>query len=681
MVASRRGRGAWLAALAGMLALAAAGCGRDATPIAPAGTPVLRPSILLVTLDTTRADAVGPDAKGVSTPAFNALAARSLRFTQAYAPVPETLPSHVSMLTGLYAAGHGVHENGRTLAGAHAVAAELVQKAGYRTAAFVSSFTLARRFGLARGFEVYDDVFPAGAPERSARETTDAATAYLQQGAAGPRFVWVHYFDPHAPYTPPEPFRSRYATAPYLGEVAAMDEQLGRLIQVFEAVGSGPKAIIVAADHGEGLGEHGESFHGNLLYQSTVHVPLLVCATGITPGPRAAPVSTRRVFHTVLDLAGVAGDGSLRTPVADVPLGEAMKPFLNYGWQPQIMAVDGVHKTILAGRAEIFDVAADPGETRDLMTDPAARVSVPPAARDYPVPSVSVAQAPEALDPQARRELASLGYISAVAAPVVRKGAPRPIDMAGLFDVMDRASGLFVAERYAEVIPFLERILAADPSNLDAMLRMATAHSVMGRREKARALFERAIALAPESPDVRMYLGLHYARGPEWQQAARLLEAVLAASPDRVAAIEALAAIREREQRATDVVVLLQRLRGLRALSAGESARLGRAAMATGQTDVAIGAFEEARKTGGPFNEDLELGVLYLAARRFPEARDSLDRVQTSHHDYAMALFKRAQVSVLLNEPDAAARIDRARRGASPETRPLIARERLFQGR
>src|SRR6476660_2518788 len=175
-----------------------------------------RPSILLVTLDTTRADAVGPDATGLQTPAFNAVAARGRRFTQAYATVPETLPSHSSMLTGLYPGGHGVHENARVLPGSFPLVAERLHQAGYRTNAIVSSFALARRFGLARGFDVYDDAQPEGRSERRAAETAAKVLEELAHPVQQPRFVWVHFNDPHAPYEPPEPFKSRYPTTPYL---------------------------------------------------------------------------------------------------------------------------------------------------------------------------------------------------------------------------------------------------------------------------------------------------------------------------------------------------------------------------------------------------------------------------------------------------------------------------------
>lgn len=665
----------------GMLTLAgvlAAGCRETQRP-EPAAA--VRPSILLVTLDTTRADAIGPEADSVETPGFNALAARGRRFRQAYATAPETLPSHSSMMTGLYPAGHDVRENGRALAREHPVLADRLRQAGYGTAAFVSTFVLSRRFGLARGYDVYDEDVTADRAERTARETTDRALAHLQQERREPIFLWVHYFDPHHPYAPPEPFSQRYANRPYLGEVAAMDEQLGRLVQDFDRHVEGPVAIVVVGDHGEGLGDHGETQHGNLVYQSTMRVPLVLVGPGIASGASDAPVSTRRVFHTILDWAGLDSTSSLRGSESEVVLGEAMKPFLSYGWLPQVMAVEGRHKAILAGRMEVYDIVADPQETRDL-TD-AAPLSRPfrTALREYPPPALDAPAVRDTLDEDARRKLASLGYVSAGAPPAVRPDAPRPAERTHLFDVIERASGFFVREEYGQAIPLLSKILAEDPHNLDAALRLATAHSALGHAGAAIAAFDKARSIAPRSPEVRTYLALHYARGTEWSRAVPLLEQAVAESPDRVAALEALAVLRQRQGRISEAIALRRRIYTLRDPSPSESVALGRLAMEAQETALAIESFERARRArpGSEFAHDLELGVLYLAARRLPEARDALDRVPRSHPAYPMALFKRAQVSVLLQEHDRAARIAKARQAADPTTREQIERERLFR--
>jgi choline-sulfatase len=657
-----------------------------------------RPSILLVTLDTTRVDSIGPGAVNVRTPAFDALAARGQLYRQAYATVPETLPSHTSIMTGLYPAGHGVHENARTLSPSHPVIAEQLRAAGYRTSAFVSSFVLAHRFGLARGFDVYNDELPEGRSERTASETTAAAVTELQKPGTTPRFMWVHYFDPHAPYSPPEPFRSRYPQSAYLGEIAFMDHELGRLVAAFEqqAQRDGRAvAIAVLADHGEGLGDHGESQHGYFLYQSTMHVPLVLVGPGAAPGVNDTAVSTRRVYHTLLSWGGIGAGLSLLDSAAtaggpaskrtggtkpEPVLGESMKPFLEYGWQPQIMSVVSPLKAILAGTVETYDISADPGERRNLGAGANMPASLTAALDDYPVPDVEIARAPEALDEDAKRRLASLGYVSAGSAPVVRKDAPRPADMIQVMGMLEKASGLFVAEQYATVVPLLERILALDPHNLDAALRLATAHSALGHEAQALTAFRRAQALAPRSPDVDLYLALHYAKGPDWPRAVPLLERIVVQTPERLPAMEALAAIRERQGRAAESIALRQKIYALRAPTGTELVQLGEDAMAAGQTNAAIASFEKARVLqGSRFKNDLALGVLYLASRRLEDARASLDRVPASSPEYAMALFKRAQVSVLLAEPDRAARIAAARRHADATTGRLIANERLFQ--
>jgi choline-sulfatase len=674
-------------AVVGVAALGFVACGGSPPPdTSAARPPVARPSILLITLDTTRADAIGPEAHGIDTPSFNAVAARGRRFRQAYATAPETLPSHSSIMTGLYPAGHGVHENGRFLPATHPVLADQLRQHGYRTAAFVSSFVLARRFGLARGFDLYDDGLPSGAGERSAEETTAKALTWLSSGrepgvgSGAPLFLWVHYFDPHTPYAPPDPFRRAFTGRPYLGEIAAMDRQLGRLVDAFQNRAAAASAIVMAADHGEGLGDHGEPQHGHLLYQSTMHVPLVVMGPGVPASVSDAPVSTRRIYHTVLDWAGVASADSLRTESREVVLGEAMKPFLEYGWQPQVMVVDGSRKAITAGRLELYDVVADPGETRDL----AATASVSPGTRkalgDYPAPSPQAARATEALGDEAKRRLASLGYVSASTPPIVRKDAPRPVDMAALFGTLEDASALFVDRQYARAIPLFERILAKDPWNVDAALRLAIAHSSLGHDAPAIAAFDRAARLAPRSADVPLYRALHEARGRDWARALPVLERTVADTPERLAAVEALASIRERQGRLDEAVSLWEKVFALRSPAAPELVHLGQLAMQLQRTDVAITALERARTLQGPhFVHDLELGVLYLAGRRLDAARDALDRVPASHPELPMALFKRAQVSVLLNEPDRAARIARARERADATTRDLIARERLFQ--
>jgi tetratricopeptide (TPR) repeat protein len=425
----------------------------------------------------------------------------------------------------------------------------------------------------------------------------------------------------------------------------------------------------VCADHGEGLGDHGEQQHGDLLYESTMHVPVVVVGPAVPPSVVSAPFSLRHVFDVVSSFAGLDAAADDK-----VVLGEAMKPFLDYGWRPQVMAVQGRLKTILAGRPEVYDVVADPGEMHDLASSANLPRETRAALREYPIPSPKAATAPASLDAEAQRKLASLGYVASSVEPVVRADAPCPADMTALFPLLDQSAALFVRGEYALCIPLLEQILRKDPHNLDAALRLATSYSSLGRDDQAVAAFQRAEAIAPESQDVRTYLALHYARTKDWEKAVPLLERVVAESPDRLPAVEALALVRERQQRIPEAIALRQQIYGVRAPSPAELAHLGEMQMAVGDTAGAIASFEKA----GP-GHDLELGVLYLAARRLEDARDALDRVPASNREYPMALFKRAQVSVLLREPDAASRIAAASQHANATTRELIAREKLFQ--
>ncbi len=659
--------------------LLAAGCGTDRPAAAPEARPD-PPSILFVTLDTTRADAVGPEARGEVAPNLAALARRGRWFSQAYATAPMTLPAHASMLTGLYPAEHGIHENARYLGDTHALLAERLRAAGYRTAGFISGLPLAAQFGLARGFQHYDDEMGPGGAERAAGVTTDRALAWLERAAKGPLFLWVHYFDPHDPYEPPEPFRSRYPDSPYLGEIAYMDRELGRLLAGFDGrCGEGACNILVAGDHGEALGDHGEALHGRLLYQGVMRVPLIAAGAGIEPGESRRPVSARKVFDTVLGWAGQGDAPGLLDEDTDPVLGEAMKPYLQYGWQPQVMAVNGRFKAIRSGAIELYDVIDDPAESRDLAGESTLDPELRRALREYPLPRTDEADPGDRLTEETRQRLASLGYIGSGARPAPRRDAPSPREMAHLFADMDAAAALFVAQRYGEAIPRLGRVLERDPGNLAIALQLAVAHSVLGRDRQALEYLGRAAAIDPDSTDLAHYRAMHYLRSGDVERATPLFELVLARSPTRLPALRALAMIRHREGRPAEAVALLERVISIDGDAAVDLLRLGELRMELTDTPGAIRAFEQARGLmPEPFSHSLELGVCYLASRRLEEARASLDRVPASHPAYPMALFKRAQVSVLLGEPDRRERIRLADELADETTRPLIDREPLF---
>jgi choline-sulfatase len=642
-----------------------------------------QPSILLVTLDTTRADSMGFESDAVETPTLDALAARGARFSQAWTTVPMTLPAHTSMLTGLYPSEHGIRENSRFLDDDRTLLAERLQDAGYATAAFVSGYPLKRRFGLARGFEHYDDDMGKGNAERAAGPTTQRALEYLEATARGPVFVWVHYFDPHDPYVPPEPYRSRYPSSPYLGEIAYMDQELGRLVEAFEARNAGSDSrILVVGDHGEGLGDHGELLHGNLLYRGVMRVPLILAGSGIPIAEVETAVSTRRVFDTILGWAGLDSDFDLLAADPEIVMGEALKPYLQYGWQPQVMAVWGSVKVIQSGETEVYDLQTDPSESVDLGDGAQIDPKIVEAISSYAlVPAIEEGSSPESLDQETRKQLAALGYVGWESPAPAREDAPNPKDMTHLFSDLNEGAELFVREEYEASIRVFEKVMAKDRENLMVTVRLAVAHSILGNQERAQQLFDRAERIHPGSIDLQHYLAMHYFRFRRWDLAAPLFEKVLTVMPRKLPALEALARIRESEGRFDDAARLMKRIVALKESPAAEWARLGELEMAIANTPAAIRAFEEARRLQGEaFNRHLELGVCYLAARNPAAAGRELDLVPRDHPGYAMGLFKRAQVSVLLGEPDWRERVRFAYERADPSVRRLSETEPLFKG-
>ncbi|HNP64537.1 MAG TPA: sulfatase-like hydrolase/transferase [Woeseiaceae bacterium] len=661
-------------------------CSRDGGESPAKGLPDSeRPAVLLITLDTTRADRLGIESSAVETPNLNALADRGRYFTEAYSTTPTTLPSHTSMMTGSYPMEHGIRENGRRVGDQLELLAVRLKGLGYKTAAFVSGFPLARQFGLARGFDTYDDTLAGHSNERDAAATTNAALDYISQPESAD-FLWVHYFDAHAPYEPPEPFRSQYADDLYSGELAYIDSEVGRLLTAFEArFENRPQKILVVGDHGEGLGDHGEALHGNLLYQGTMRVPMIIAGDDIAPGKVERAVSVRQVFDTVLDWAGVPHERSLLGANSGPVLGEALKPYLQYGWQPQFMAVlDGI-KMIQSGDLEVFDLRSDPDEINNLAGSIDLAPELQGAISNYAARALDEADDPsgaqESLSQQTVDRLASLGYIGSSGRPVLRAVAPNPKDMVHLYSDLDIGSGYFTSGNYDAAIEVFGRILEADPYNFMAAMRLAVANSVTDRPEQAQAYFERARSINPSSVDLRHYHAMHYLRNQQWNLAEPLFESVLAEMPDRLPALEGLATIYTRQRNDEKILQVLEKIVAIKPSPGVELVRLGQLHMAQGDTAAAIGAFERAsRILGRRFGQDLELGVLYLADRQFEKAAISLDKVTRVHPGYAMALFKRAQVSVLLNEADRESKVRLAWQRGDNTTRRLIASEKLFRG-
>ncbi len=401
------------------------------------GRPPSTPNLLIITLDTTRADRLGAyGSRLVSTPNLDWIARTGVLFEQATTVAPLTLPAHCSLFTGRFPPGHGVRDNnGFVLAPSHVTLAEVLGASGFRTGACPSSFVLDRRSGVGRGFDTYDDDFgirredAAGgrALRRSAGETVDHATSWIARSSSSPFFAWIHLYDAHAPYDPPEPYRTLYPGRPYDGCVAFLDAQVGRLVRwLSQHALLDHTLIVVMADHGESLGEHGEWTHGLGLYQSVLHVPLIVrLPTAAHAGLRiGAVVRNVDVMPTVLSVLGAAApagiDGVSLEPLMtrardDFGLdayAETLYPQLRLGLAARWTLRSGRLKLISQDRRELFDVVDDPHETNNLAAAhpaPAAelerRLEVLQAPSRRAVPTVNV-------DADRQQRLAALGYLS-----------------------------------------------------------------------------------------------------------------------------------------------------------------------------------------------------------------------------------------------------------------------------
>jgi arylsulfatase A-like enzyme len=563
------------------LAALAGGCGEGARPAAAVE------HVVLVSMDTTRRDRLGAYAPGAATPRLDGLAREGAVFEQAFAPTPITLPTHASLLTGTYPLRHGLADNALFALEPQAqTLAESLKAAGFATGAFVSAFVLDGQFGLAQGFDEYDDRFQTGfggtlgVEERSAAATTDAALAWLDRRPPGRLFLFVHYFDPHRPWRAPEPFASNHAD-PYTAEIAYLDHEIGRLVDGLAARGLlESAAVVVTADHGEGLGEHGEETHGAFLYQSTVAVPLVVRAPGVEPGRRiAGNVSLVDVAPTLLELAGLAPLASVqgvslapalrgtgRVPERPLHL-ETRLGANSFGWAPLEGLVVGDDKYVEAPRPELYDLVRDPGELDDRR--PREPELVARRARELAELRAQLAAdgqrwwRPHVSSDDERGLLEALGYATPAGAASGGNDAATgrdPKDAIGELALLDEAAAARARGDARACFDAYERLLAQNPSNWTALERYGSALVAGERYAEAvtvlerlrtrglfpgRALFDLAIAHGATGDEARMLALLAELRRenprfvPAHQYVARYHEAL----GDRDAALEGYRAV------------------------------------------------------------------------------------------------------------------------------------------
>ena len=664
--------------------------------------PPARPSLLLITIDTLRADRVGAyGAANAATPALDALAARGVRFDQTQTTVPLTGPSHATILTGQYPPTHGVRGNVVfTLDDKHPTLATLLKRRGYRTGAFVGAYPVAAAFGFGQGFDTFDEEFHETSPvdqgaERRANEVADAAGRWLASTPADtPFFAWLHFYDPHAPYSPPSPFREQFAGRPYEGEIAFTDAQIGRVLDALRASGRDANTVVMAlADHGEGLGEHGEATHAVLTYQSTMRVPFIVAGPGV-PAARAirTRVATIDVLPTALGLLGLEADRSLlgrdlrplmngRGVATDPFYQESLFGRLNCHWATLRGWVTDDYKLITGASPELYNLADDPGELKNLAASDPDRVKrmTDDLQRGMQrlAPGGDRAQ-PRAASAEQEERLRSLGYTagSGGSGPLDDPSLPDPRTHVELYDRLQAATvaqGPALAAAFEEV----QRITKLDPGNPFAFGTLASMAYRHGSLRIAADAFARALALDPDRPGVRQNYGKLLRELERYADSERELRLAVAQSDDdsrtRISLAETLVASRKNGEAEQLVdAVLAKEPSQPEALAVK-----GRLLAAQGRAKDALPYFEKAAVASDP-ESFIALARAYLAAGELAKARDAAGEAlrKSPAHPWAMAVMGTA----LVKEGQRAAGVDYLNRAFAAGPRRPVVWESLAEG-
>jgi len=537
-------------------------------------------NLLVITLDTTRADRIGAYGyRNVETPAIDRLAAEGVLFEQTMSTAPLTLPAHCSIFTSRFPPEHGVRDNGGFfLSPKQSTLASVLKKKGFSTGAVVAAYVLDGKWGLNQGFDTYVDDFDLpkraggfgmGDIQRPGNEVVDRALPWLEKVKQQRFFAWLHFYDPHTPYDPPEPFKSRYENRPYTGEIAFMDSQIARVIDFLERNGLLDRTVVaVIGDHGESLNQHGEGTHGFFVYQGTMRVPFVIRAPfANVRGRRVAdPVRSVDLLPTVLDLmeiappAGIAGTSlvPLMTGVAQTldleAYGEALYPLHHFGWSDLRAWRSGRYKVIDAPRPELYDLERDPLEEHNIYAERRTTADgmiarMREQQQDKVDTSGAAASAPE-IDPEARARLAALGYVGSFVATTASPRTERadPKDKIEVFNLMSDARDFAKAEnsdeafakgvatykkvvaedpavidawfglgnihqrarKYAESIPYFKRALELKPDYDLAVINMANAYRALGQDEAALAGYEHYLTIDPKNAHVRYEVGQIY---------------------------------------------------------------------------------------------------------------------------------------------------------------------------
>jgi choline-sulfatase len=593
-------------------------------------------NVLIITTDTTRADHIGCYGnRGVQTPVIDQLAREGVLCAHATTPSPSTMPAHSSLLTGLYPFRHGVRANGTfRLQDKITTLAERLKSEGYNTGAFISAFVLDSRFGLDQGFDLYHDDLTKGMQysdnmfrERAAELTNEPATKWLRENADGdkPFFMWVHYFDPHAVYMAPEPFRSEYKHDPYNGEIAYVDSQIGALLSQLEELGVQDRTLVVyTSDHGEGLGEHGEQTHSLLVYDGTLHVPMIWHAPAGIPLGKLLERQTclTDVVPTILHLLGkkipdeLDGINLCEQPAESkraVQI-ETIATMTMHGWAPLIGVRRDDYKYILAPTPELYDLVEDPRELKNLHDD------MPDLVKELRTQLVSwlgddpylagkggIDLENMEVDEEAMRKLAALGYIKTSSDDdneVTQRLDPK--DQVLQWEMVQQAIHKKAEGEPLTAITMLERVLAESPGDVYSRSILANAYEQVGDTERAMTNLQMAIEFEPNNEGLWLSVAGIHLMERRFKEAETALDKALEIEPESAQAYLLRGQIAINRGQEEEAMRLYKQAADMDPGTVGPGAY-----NAMGIVHLVFGRFEEARQA---FNDAIRLDSLNGAA-------------------------------------------------------------------
>jgi arylsulfatase A-like enzyme/Flp pilus assembly protein TadD len=524
------------------------------------------PNVILITLDTTRADRMGflRSDRGL-TPNLDALARDAVVFSRAYAQVPLTTPSHAALLTGTYPQFNHISDLGAPLSADIPYLPDILRRRGYHTAAFVGAYILDPKVqarGFDRGFETYDAKFHRRGPhedryasvERRASVVVDRALSWLQTRPPAPFFAWLHFYDAHDPYDPPSPYREKYPSSPYDGEIAYADSQVGRFIEALKSRKLyGNTIIVVAADHGEAFGEHGEQRHGMFLYDETIHVPLLIKLVNQRPSAKRIEdrVALADVAPTILGVLGIAPPkamqgrellkGSANATQASSATAEGSVysetdyPHRAFGWGMERSWRAGKYLYIQSPKRELYDQSSDPGANHNLAEGSKAVADTLQGQLDSFHEKTSTAKsAQQKMDPAQAENLRALGYLASDTTTTsgLEKDAIDPKDNIKIANVMHEALVDTEEDRYDAAIPKFEKVIQEVPQAASAYLELGRAFIHTKAYDKALPVLRTAVEKMPESGIALYELGLALVKTGQWEAALPEFQRALSKSPE-----------------------------------------------------------------------------------------------------------------------------------------------------